>query len=379
MTGASDPAPINRLGDFWLSGRKGRLHPAEKGLLDAVSRGVAFELAPARPVRREKANFIRTRFLAFLARGGGEGAPVTDKGIEVTGAWIGTDAPDASLAQLDLAGAGLKRNLLLRACTIDDPIDMRGAEFETVGLEGTHISDLTGDGLKAGQILMRDGFQATGTVRLLLAEVRGDFDCRSGTFAAADTALNCDRVKVSGNVFLRNGFTAAGQVRLQGAEIGGDLVCADARFQAPERSLQGAGLTVGGYIYFCDGFKAEGLVALKGVSLTGNLDCRGGRFNGPKASLKCESAAIGRDILISEGFAAAGEVSFARARIGGAIVAMGAQLAADSQSLNLRRCEIGADVYLTNGFSSAGMAGSVAASATMAIRARPNVRQYGTT
>lgn len=348
------PAPIYRLQDFHLDGKNGGLHPAEEALLGATEKGRPLKLTNQRPDQKTDQNFVRAEFVAFLARGGCERARVTEKGLNLAGAWIGPGDNEDAAPFLDLNGAKFRRNLFLRDCVVDLPIDLRGAEFETIGFEGTSITSLNADGAKALHLLFREGFISSGTVRLLLAEIRGDIDFSKAQLNNERRALFADRIKVGGSVFLREDFTAAGAVRLIGASITGDLVCIGGKFNGTERALQAAGLKLDGYVYLGDGFRAEGSVGLKGAQIHGNLDCSGGSFCAKQSSLKGEAMRIGRDLLLSKGFEAAGEVNLSRSEIGGEFKAGGGRFLGGDQSLNIRRTRISGDASLNNEFESAG-------------------------
>jgi sRNA-binding regulator protein Hfq len=76
-------------------------------------------------------------------------------------------------------------------------------------------------------------FSAKGEVRFLGARIGGNLACIGATFQNppkigvqnSGTALNAERVAVDGHIFLRNGFDATGDVKLLGAQIGGGLDC----------------------------------------------------------------------------------------------------------------------------------------------------------
>lgn len=109
------------------------------------------------------------------------------------------------------------------------------------------------DGVRVGgSVYLRNGFIARGTVRFLIAHIQGNLECDSGYFDVqygSRIALYCDGVKIGGNLFLRNGFAAVGSVRLLAVEIGGEVSCLGGIFGAAPRSLVLARATVKGTLW----------------------------------------------------------------------------------------------------------------------------------
>ena len=130
----------------------------------------------------------------------------------------------------------------LLGAEIGGTLDCSGGRFENKG----GIA-LAADRVKVtGSVFCGKEFHAIGEVRLLGAEIGGNLECTGGRFAnkdgddkndnadrenKSDKALNADQAKVTGSVFLRNGFHATGEVRLSRADIGGDLSCNGGRFE----------------------------------------------------------------------------------------------------------------------------------------------------
>jgi hypothetical protein len=88
--------------------------------------------------------------------------------------------------------------------------------------------------------------------------------------------LNADRLVVTGGCFLRDGFTASGEVRLLGADIGGNLDCADGTFvNAGGYALNAQGLTLKGglILYDANVEGAIGLAATRIDTLADDIAC----------------------------------------------------------------------------------------------------------
>jgi adhesin HecA-like repeat protein len=81
----------------------------------------------------------------------------------------------------------------------------------------------------------RDGFTATGEVRLNGAHIGGQLSFRGASLTnPGGAALAADGLKVDGDMFCWDGFTATGEVRLDGAHIGGQLDFTGAALTNPD-------------------------------------------------------------------------------------------------------------------------------------------------
>jgi len=197
---------------------------------------------------------IRAGLIAFLARAGDVRAPTSDRGLLIVGAWIDGGA-------LDLEGAKLRGDLGLMRCRFDQAPILRGAACASIFLDGAVLPGLKGDRLRcSGSLLMRNGFTATGEVRLLGAQIGGNLECGGATLdGGGGHALSADRARVTGDVFLNGGFTATGTVRLLGAQIGGILVCSGATLDGGGGyALNADRARVTGSVFLRDGFTATG-------------------------------------------------------------------------------------------------------------------------
>ncbi len=219
---------------------------------------------------------IRPTVLRFFILGGDDTAPVHEQGVRVEGAWID--------GGLDLRGCRTTVLVYVFQCRIDGAVSAYDRRLATLNLRGTAVSGLAADGLECdGDVFLREGFHASGEVRLPGAQIGGNLECSGGRFDnAGGHALVCDGMTTGGRVFLRAGFHASGAVRLPGAQIGGDLSCSGGRFDnAGGYALLCDRMTTGADVVLIDGFHASGEVRLPGAQIGGDLACDGGRFENP--------------------------------------------------------------------------------------------------
>jgi hypothetical protein len=345
------------LGDFrlFLGGRQ--FYPAELKLLEACAEGKFPSIPSARPTKQTLHNFVRTDFLRFLMLGGDENAPIHEQGVQLRGAWI-----DGEL--LDLEGALLPHDVALNHCRINCKIALIAARTRRIDLDGSQISELSGDGIKIkGDLFLRKDFTAQGAVKLTGAKIDGDLDCRGGTFKNASTsALSFDRAEINGNVFLNNGFVAEGDVHLVGAKIAGDLDCNGGIFRkTTDAALDFSRAEIGGDVFLRNKFDANGMVRSKDAKIGGNLDCSNGSFKNPNGhALFFESAKIGGAVLLGYGFSADGEVNLSNAKIGCHFDCRDGTFKKTNtegwaHALVFDGAEIGAVVWLSKGFSAEGV------------------------
>jgi hypothetical protein len=166
-----------------------------------------------------------------------------------------------------------------------------------------------------GPVHLRHGFRASGTVRFVGASIGGDLDCEGGSFIARGgeaQALILDGATVGGRLFLREGFKATGEVRLASASIGLELDCHNGSFANDRRvALRADGVRATGDVMLSDGFCAKGTVRLVSASTGGTLNCKGASFIGSpgrenRPGLDATGATINgsfvwRDVTLAEG------------------------------------------------------------------------------
>jgi hypothetical protein len=127
---------------------------------------------------------------------------------------------DAFLQNMGSAGA-----LRMTGATIGGQLSLAGATVTGADEDGFGI---VADGLSVGgDALLRDGFTIAGAVRLAGAAVAGDLEMNGAHVDGADCygdALVAVRLHVGGDMILGDGFRASGRIRLSQAAVGGQLV-----------------------------------------------------------------------------------------------------------------------------------------------------------
>ncbi len=209
------------------------------------------------------------------------------------------------------------------------------------------------------------------------AEIGGSLDCDGGRFKnAKSAALNAERAKISGAVLLRDGFESEGEVRLQGAEIGGSLECGrGSRIRNLDgRALNAEGAKIEGAVLLRNNFEAEGEVRLFGAEVGADLDCNRGRFRNAKrvalnaagakiagnanlgiqveGGISFESASIARDLTLASKWIEelyhnprlSAKLNVQRANISGALNLVGMQTGPETEvNLSDASCDVLAD------------------------------------
>jgi hypothetical protein len=250
-----------------------RLHPAEERLLICAGRGELCDLGDGVPAIAADENRVRADFLRFLILGGDESAPVHEKGIRLRSAFIEGD--------VDLGGAKDVALIELWRCRIDGDFSAPNARLSELILRGTRLNAVNCDSAQIdGNVYLRDGFKAQGEVSFSGASIRGQLDCRHGTFEnLARPAINFYSARIGGSVFLNAGFHAKGQVRFEASEVGGQFNCQAGRFENPEGfALNAIDAQIRGSVRLSHNFKAAGPVYFRGAEIGGDLFCAGGHF-----------------------------------------------------------------------------------------------------
>jgi len=190
------------------------LTPAERKLIAAAAKGEFADFTTGDKDRDDPANgaawgpdrTLRAEILCLLATRAVPDWPLHWHGIQIDGARI--------TGSIDLDGARLATRLILRQCFFHAVVRLQDSEIDFLSLQGSRLPGLAADRMVVkGGVFLRNGFHATGEVRL------------------PGAALFADGVTVKGDVFLNDGFHATGEVRLPGADIGGDLDCSKGKFE----------------------------------------------------------------------------------------------------------------------------------------------------
>jgi len=257
------------------------LGPGEQQLLDACRKGEVAKLGEVTPEAVSDALRVRAAFLRFLLLGGDGDAPVHERGVQLWGAFV--------VGLLDLTGCRIRANVDLKRCRFDRQIAAMDAHLDgLLALQGSHLAEgLSADRLRCSAgVLLREGFKATGEVRLGGAQIGDDLDCEGGQFEVNEgNALFAAGADVKGGVFLSGAFKATGRVSLLDAHIGGSLGCVAGHFEVKEGDALAADrIDVKGSVFLGGGFKATGRVRLLGAKIGGNLECTRGQFEAPTGS-----------------------------------------------------------------------------------------------
>ena len=213
-----------------------------------------------------EANTVRAELIRFLALGGDDEHPVHEQGVMLGGGWI--------KGKLSLHQATAMVRLYLAYCHFDRNPDFVAASLPELTLSGSQIPGIWADRLVVkGGVWLNNGFETSGEVRLLAAQIGGNLSCVSGKFF---NRLIADGMIVRGNVFLSDGFEASGAVSLLGAQIAGDLVCRNGVFSSSHGiALNADGMDVKGGVFLLDASIEGGinLTAARIVTLVDDATC----------------------------------------------------------------------------------------------------------
>jgi len=230
---------------------------------------------------------IRPEFVRWLASDPAAVRFIAPKGIRV---WDVT-LPDV----LDLARCHISVPLDFRNSTIGGDINLESAETRDIYLWKCSVKGaVEAAGIDARGPLSLHESQFSEAVRLGGAQVKGDLDCSGANLTVEEgDALDANGAQILGNVLLCEGFTASGTIRLHGARIKGDLDCRGAKLNgSDEDSLVAYCAEIGGNVIFSNSqagslstsFACNGRIWLLGARIGGlltfwkakvaNVDCR---------------------------------------------------------------------------------------------------------
>jgi len=285
---------------------------AEAILLRAAAQGDIAKVGYQRPRTPAPDVRLRAEFLAFLARGGGPGAPVAGRRLQVLGACI--------VGHLDLRDSTLHNSLWFYRCVFGAPLELDGAHlhgsltFRDCALPGFSAEAARIDGeleFDAGCNMYGELMLARATIGRHLSAERLRLRSSTKFPHTRPCRVLADNLRVGGDVLLVGGVETVGELRFKGAKIRGDLLASGlhARTELDDAGVRGVALNldgaeVRGSVWLDTGFSATGQVRLQRVRIAGDLNCRGAEF----------------DALGDAGWGDAGAVLLDRARIGGALV-----------------------------------------------------------
>lgn len=280
-------------------------------MLQAALAGGIAKVSYRRPATPTADLSLRAGFLACLARGAA-GPQFDGRRIEILGAWV--------QGRLNLVDAAVPMSLWFYRCHFDTTPLLDGARITgSLGFPDCSLPGLRAEACSiAGDLALNAGCAIRGDLRLARAVIGRDLDCERLVLRAPgrDPALKrrpfvADGVRIGGNLVLGDGFEADGEVRLVGARIAGDLRIGKACLGANlcPSGARGAALNldrvnVAGHALLNRGLSAAGAVRLNGARIEGDLDFSGAEIDRIGDATWDESAAL----------------SLVRANVGGTLV-----------------------------------------------------------
>jgi hypothetical protein len=188
---------------------------------------------------------------------------------------------------LRLTGGRFEFPVELRECLFAHTPDLRMAEFAGLALTGCRLPGLRAGNIRvAADLLLADGFTATGPVNLSDAQIGGSLRLSGGRLrGTAGRALFADRIVVGGTCYARR-LRSEGELRLPGARITGNADFAGASLSSPTGdAIDMTGVSIDGS--FLAGrhdagpdltFQSTGRVLLAGARIGGDLVLSGARI-----------------------------------------------------------------------------------------------------
>lgn len=293
---------------LWAAARRGELldlrspHGAEPNRIWGASRSV-------------RASVIAELLISGPAPIPGKIGAVRLAGARITGTF-------------DVSHADVVQPVELLECWFDEPVHLNATHAKTISLRGCRIPGLSADGLRTeGELDLKD-LVCSAAVDLTDAHLAGPLVLSGAQLSNPDgSALSADGLTVDNDVFCRNGFQATGEVRLLGARIDGDLDLTDAALDNPTGdALHADSAEFRGSVLCTDGFRAAGKVSLNRCEVGGDVDFTDAVLTNPDgAALHCDGATVHGSVA-GRGSITTGEISLLGAQIDGQIGLSGAVL-----------------------------------------------------
>ena len=151
---------------------------SEQRLLDALARdepidfttGDAANDDPRGEAEWENERVLGAEFLRLICTGRWPDCTIREHGLQIVGAEI--------RGPLDLSFMEMPVRLSMIRCRFSDSLDLTHARILVLDLAGSRLPALSADGATVkGDVFMGDGFAAEGEVRLLGAEIGGQWSC----------------------------------------------------------------------------------------------------------------------------------------------------------------------------------------------------------
>src|SRR5262249_1862061 len=163
------------------------------------------------------------------------------------------------VGELDLEGLNIGFLLQFKNCDFKDKINLSDATIIGFDMVGGTATEILADRLFAKGALRLHAPKLS-KFRLCGAEIRGNLDMRGcslegirDTKGESSPPLFADGLIVRGSVLLSDGFNAKGEIRLNGCDIYRNLDCSGASLSNPGGySLSAAGAHIKGSAYFSE-------------------------------------------------------------------------------------------------------------------------------
>jgi hypothetical protein len=337
---------------------------------EKVLRDSASSLDPNMPAASSPRPAIRADFVRWLATDSEAATHIDPKGLRA----FGITLPD----KLDLQNCRVLVPLHFQHCTFKSEIDLRSAETRSIGLLDSLFDEIIrADRINVDGPLFLRGSIFSGEIRLPGAQIKGALDCLGAKLKVAKgNALTADRAEIGGFVYLQQGhdlsgtmqgFESSGTIRLLGAKIKGDLSCSGAKLRVKEENaLYADSAEIGGNVFLNNGFESTGTIRLPGVQIKGDLYCSGAKLRVKEGdALFAVGVEIGGSVFLNvfqdkdsgrrEDFESTGTIRLLGAQIKGILSCSGAKLKVTVGDALFADCAvIGANVSLDKGFESNG-------------------------
>jgi hypothetical protein len=333
---------------------------------EKVLRDSASSLDRDMPAANSPRPTIRSDFVRWLATDPEAAAHIDPKGIRA----FGITLPD----KLDLQNCRILIPLHFQHCIIKSEIDLRSAETRSIQLLDSSFGGIImADRINIDGPLFLRGSIFFGEIRLPGAQIKGALDCLGAKLKVTKgNALTADRAEIGGIVYLQQGydlsgtmqgFESSGTIRLLGAKIMGDLSCSGAKLRVTDGdALYAYSAEIGGNVFLNNGFESSGTIRLPGAKIKGDLSCSGAKLRvGDGNALHADGVEIGGSVFLNtdsgqrEDFESTGTIRFPGAHIKGILSCSGAKLKVTMGDALFADCaEIGANVCLNKGFESSG-------------------------
>lgn len=210
------------------------LNRGEQEFIEACQSGHPCILGDgSRPLPDNPDRVVRGEIVRFFTLGGADDMPTHARGVELHGAII--------TQHFDLSGSDSDCDIVLVNCIFQREPRLHGTKVRSLDLRGTHCPGLSAEGITtSGSLMLRDGFHARGSVRIVRARIGADLDCSGGRFDTPDgDALNGDGATIGGSLFMMatdedtpKPTRCIGTARFVSASIGDSVMILDAAFDS---------------------------------------------------------------------------------------------------------------------------------------------------